>query len=74
MPKVSTKQVQRRIAELDAHYTRPKRPGGFTALRSVAALIILDRYRDRPQWHRVARGTAASVLYLVLSEGLRRKS
>ena len=41
MPKVSTKQVQRALPELDAHYTRPKRPGGFTALRSVAALIIL---------------------------------
>ena len=38
MPKVSTKQVQRRIAELDAQYTvaQPKRPG-----RRVAALFIL---------------------------------
>ena len=43
MPKVSTKHVQRRIAELDAQYTvaQPKRPGGFTALRGVLALIIL---------------------------------
>ena len=38
MPKVSAKQVQRRIAELDAQYTvaQPKRPG-----RRVIALIIL---------------------------------
>ena len=38
MPKVSTKHVQRRIAELDAQYTvaQPKRPG-----RRVVALIIL---------------------------------
>ena len=38
MPKVSAKQVQRRIAELDAQYTvaQPKRPG-----RRVVALIIL---------------------------------
>jgi hypothetical protein len=38
MPKVSTKHVQRRIAELDAKYTvaQPKRPG-----RRVVALIIL---------------------------------
>ena len=38
MPKVSAKQVQRRIAELDAQYTvaQPKRPG-----RRVLALIIL---------------------------------
>ena len=38
MPKVSTKHVQRRIAELDAEYTiaQPKRPG-----RRVVALIIL---------------------------------
>ena len=43
MPKVSTEHVQRRIAELDAQYTvaQPKRPGGFTALRSALALIIL---------------------------------
>ena len=38
MPNVSTKQVQRRIAELDAQYTvsQPKRPA-----RRAAALIIL---------------------------------
>ena len=38
MPKFSAKQVQRRIAELDAQYTvaQPKRPG-----RRVVALIIL---------------------------------
>jgi hypothetical protein len=38
MPKVSAKQVQRRIAELDAQYTvaKPKRPG-----RRVVALMIL---------------------------------
>jgi hypothetical protein len=38
MPKVSAKQVQRRITELDAQYTvaQPKRPG-----RRVVALIIL---------------------------------
>ena len=43
MPKVSTKQVQRRIAELDAQYTiaQPKRLGAVTALRGVLALIIL---------------------------------
>jgi hypothetical protein len=41
MPKVSAKQVQRRIAELDAQYTvaEPKRPGRF--FRHVLALIIL---------------------------------
>ena len=38
MPKVSARQVQRRISELDAQYTvaQPKRPG-----RRVFALIIL---------------------------------
>jgi hypothetical protein len=38
MPQVSAKQVQRRIAELDAQYTvaQPKRPG-----RRVVALFIL---------------------------------
>ena len=38
MPNVSTKQIQRRIAELDAQYpeAQPKRPG-----RRVVALIIL---------------------------------
>jgi hypothetical protein len=38
MPKVSAKQVQRRIAALDAQYTvaQPKRPG-----RRVVALIVL---------------------------------
>ena len=38
MPKVSAKQVQRRIAELDAQYTvaQPKHPG-----RRVVALLIL---------------------------------
>ena len=38
MPKVSVKEFQRRIAELDAQYTvaQPKRPG-----RRVVALIIL---------------------------------
>ena len=43
MPKVSTKHVQRRIAELDAQYTvaRPKHPGGFTVLRRVLAVIVL---------------------------------
>src|SRR6476620_5949729 len=41
MPKVSTKQVQRRIAKLDAQYTvtQPKRPGRF--VRRVLALIFL---------------------------------
>ena len=39
MPKVSAKQVQRRIAELDAQYTvaQPKHPGS----RRVVALLIL---------------------------------
>jgi hypothetical protein len=43
MPKVSTKQVQRRIAELDAQHTvaQPKRSGGFTVLRGALALIVL---------------------------------
>ena len=43
MPKVSAKQVQRRIAELDAQYTvaQPKRTGGFTAFRRAFAVIIL---------------------------------
>jgi hypothetical protein len=41
MPNVSTKQVQRRIAELDAQYTvaQPRRPGRL--FRQVLALIIL---------------------------------
>lgn len=41
MPKVSAKQVQRRIAELDAKYTvaQPKRPGRF--FRRGLALIAL---------------------------------
>ena len=40
MPKVSTKHVRRRIAELDAQYTvtQPKRP---SVLKRVLALIIL---------------------------------
>ena len=43
MPKVSTKHVQRRIAELDAQYTvpQPKRQGRFTALRGVWTALIL---------------------------------
>ena len=43
MPKVSTKHVQRRIAELDAQYTvaKPKRPDGFTVLRRVVAVTVL---------------------------------
>ena len=43
MPKVSAKQVQRRIAELDAKYTvaQPKRPGRLHCPRSALALIIL---------------------------------
>ena len=42
MPKVSAKQVQRRIAELDAQLTiAPKRPDGFTILRRVLAVIVL---------------------------------
>ena len=42
MPKVSTKQVQRRIAELDAQYTvaQPKRPGR-TIKRAALVIIIL---------------------------------
>ena len=41
MPKVS-KQVQRRIAELDAQYTvaQPKHPGSFTVTRRVLAVIV----------------------------------
>jgi hypothetical protein len=41
MQKVSTKQVQRRIAELDAQYTvtQPKRPG--RTVRRTLALITL---------------------------------
>ena len=43
MPKVSAKHVQRRIGELDAHYTvaPTKRSGGVTAVRSALALLIL---------------------------------
>jgi hypothetical protein len=39
MPKVSTKHVQRRIADLDAQYTltQPKREG----IRPVLALVVL---------------------------------
>jgi hypothetical protein len=46
MPKVSNKQVQRRIAELDAQYTvaQPKRLGGVTALRGLLALVILATF------------------------------
>jgi type II secretory pathway component PulJ len=43
MPKVSVKEFQRRIVDLDAQYTvaPPKRQGGFTVLRRVFALVIL---------------------------------
>jgi len=43
MPKVSAKEFQRRIVDLDAQYTvaQPKRPGRFPALRQVLAVIIL---------------------------------
>lgn len=42
MPRVS-KQVQRRIAELDAQYTvaQPKGADGFTVPRRVIAVIVL---------------------------------
>jgi hypothetical protein len=41
MPKVSAKQVQRRIAELDAQYTvaQSKRPGR-TVRRTLAVIIV----------------------------------
>jgi hypothetical protein len=41
MPKVSTKHVQRRIADLDAQYTvaQPKRQSRF--VRQVLALVVL---------------------------------
>jgi hypothetical protein len=41
MPKVSDKEFQRRIAELDAQYTvaQPKRPGRFVR-RTLAVIIV----------------------------------
>ena len=47
MPKVSAKQVQRRIAELDAQYTvaQPKRPGRF--VRQMLALIVVRSLASR---------------------------
>jgi hypothetical protein len=42
MPKVSAKQVQRRIAELDAQYTiaQPKRSGRLVALIILAIIAV----------------------------------
>lgn len=46
MPKVSTKQVQRRIAELDAQYAvaQPKRPGGRVVALIILALIAVAAF------------------------------
>jgi hypothetical protein len=43
MPKVSTKHVQRRIAELDAKYTvaQPKRPDRFVKRALVITILAL---------------------------------
>jgi len=84
MPKVST-QVQRRIAELDAQYTvtQPKRPGRFTALRRILALIILaiiavaafsSTNRTTPDFTRLTlkHGPPAPAMLGAASTGLKR--
>ena len=64
MPKVSTKHVQRRIAELDAQYTvaQPKRPG-----RRVVALIILAIIAVAA--FSIANRTSSDLVQLTLKEG-----
>ena len=69
MPKVSNKQVQRRIAKLDAQYTvaQPKRPGGVTALRGVLALIILATFAVAA--FSIANRTTSDFTRLTLKHG-----
>jgi hypothetical protein len=64
MPKVSTKQVQRRIAELDAQYTvaQPKRPGRRVLALIILAIIALAAFAS-------ANRTSSDFVQLTLKQG-----
>ena len=64
MPKVSTKQVQRRIAELDAKYTiaQPKRPGRRVVALIIVAIIAVAAFSG-------ANRTSSDFVQLTLKQG-----
>jgi len=64
MPKVSAKQVQRRIAELDAQYTvaQPKRPGGRVVALIILAIIAVAAFSS-------ANRTSSDFVELTLKQG-----
>jgi hypothetical protein len=64
MPKVSAKQVQRRIAELDAQYTvaQPKRPGGRVVALIILAIIAVAAFS-------IANRTTSDFVQLTLKQG-----
>ena len=68
MLKVS-KQVQRRIAELDAQLTvaQPKPPNGFTVFRPVLAVIVLATAAVAAFSY--ARRTSSDFVQLTLKQG-----
>ena len=64
MPKVSTKHVQRRIAELDAQYTvaQPKRAGRRVLALIILAIIALAAFAS-------ANRTSSDFVQLTLKQG-----
>ena len=64
MQKVSTKQVQRRIAELDAKYTvaQPKRPHGRVLALIILAIIAMAAFAS-------AHRTTSDLVQLTLKQG-----
>jgi hypothetical protein len=67
MPKVSAKQVQRRIAELDAQYTvaQPKRPGRTIKRGLVIIILALIGIAAFSYTHR----TTSDIVRLTLKQG-----
>jgi hypothetical protein len=64
MPKVSTKQVQRRIAELDAQYTlaQPERQGSRAVVLIILAIIAVAAFAG-------AKRTSSDLTRLTLKHG-----
>ena len=64
MPKVSTKHVQRRIAELDAQYTvaQPKRPGMRVVALIILAIIAVAAFS-------ITNRTSSDLVQLTLKQG-----
>ena len=67
MPKVSAKQVQRRIVALDAQYTvaQPKRPGRRVLAVIILAIIAVAAFSS-------AHRTSSDFSRLTLKHGLQR--